>query len=782
MSNTTEDSFSNKYFISAVILLSITLVALQALLNDQLNQPENILIIILLLSFIIIAGLNVYWIKGKLTFESDNVLRNTGSLPKVYLLVSGIYFASFFILTVLVPFTWYNQSNSQAAIANAIMIFFITINNLIIIFHFNAAFSQTERPNAYLFQFLNRKINKITNNYQTSFSIKLIFIFVIFILPFVILFIITKDMVTSYFILSILIGAILGGYWLGYGLYKHFIWIWGFQPGPNNSTTGKKQRLTITDILKHFKYREGKFVTFGFGFLLFSIVLIISLVFKVILPNLEIPVSLLIFVLLVYVICLYGIIINITGKRTQSQPWYSLFFTMFSYSIPFYIIFSLYYSLSAIHLEILTNSVLQIIPTKDLFGILLIITIIVALSINNTYLRVGIWRNNYESTQLLSVLKIDPKNPSVIKLTLLQKIGNSMEDRETILKLIVTYQDLLESNQEHLKDEFIAGLYNFINYQLSFDSDDETYELLFNLANLLLDQHPNWAGTLFEKNLELLKSGNSVVKNGSLNVLGHILQINQDKVYVSKIYDEIEKIYSTNDEKLKRLILDALLYISNNYPEYAYRIKDLISPRLEYETFGISTLIFSVLDEVYQATNDEEIYITAKKVLKSLDSPAKLGAINFLRNNFPKDQEELKECIDIFLQNLKDIDNAIGVRTNIIYAINDLIKINPSKSTLLAELNQYMDDSDPDVRSAIIQTYSEQYILQNAQIEDVTQIFSHGMKANDYVVRLVVLQSLKSIKNETNKLEGKLKTILEKALVDESQIIQDEAKTLLAEN
>ena len=371
------------------------------------------------------------------------------------------------------------------------------------------------------------------------------------------------------------------------------------------------------------------------------------------------------------------------------------------------------------------------------------------------------------------------ENPSIIQLNLLQKIGILMEDRETILKLITVYQGILDSENSRLKSEFRSNIYNFINSQLSVNADDELYEMLFNLANILLDNEPKFTEKLFETNLELFSTGNSVVKNGSLNVLGHILQINPKIEYAEKIFNQIQRNYFTNDEKLKRLILDALMFFVMNFSSYLTKIKELIASKLDYETFGIATNIFTVLTEIYQIDQDREIYLLAKNSLKSLDSPAKLGALNFLRKNFPTNQEESDIIIKILLDNLEDIDNAIGVRTNTIYSINDIIKLDSSKSYLLSNIKQYIDDLDPDVKSAVIQSFTEQFILRKASFADLIDIFSRAMEEHDYIVRLVVLQSIKSIIIQEKIRDKNFMAILEKAQYDESQIIQDTAREIM---
>ena len=310
-------------------------------------------------------------------------------------------------------------------------------------------------------------------------------------------------------------------------------------------------------------------------------------------------------------------------------------------------------------------------------------------------------------------------------------------------------------------------------------SDEEIFQLLFDLANNLIDIYPLYANRLYKTAIDLLKNGNSMAKRESLNILGHILQINPDNSYVNEIYSEIEKTYFTTEEKLKRLVIDALLFIVKNFPEYSSKIKNLLIEKLEYETFGVATSIYAVLDEIYQNTNDISIFTLTKTTLESLNSPAKLGAINFLKRNMPVDTNERKIFVNLFLENLKDIDNAIGVRTNIIYAINELIKKNKSEINLLTIIKEYKNDSDPDVKSAIIHTYTDHYLLKNLHLDDLNEIYTSGIEEQDYVVRLVVLQSIKLLKEKENTIDNQLMKILEIAKTDESQIIKDEVNEIL---
>ena len=525
--------------------------------------------------------------------------------------------------------------------------------------------------------------------------------------------------------------------------------------------------------------RSDFFILFGFIFLIVSIIFLVTLIFKSIFPIVKFPHWYIVGFLLFYLVCLYSIIVNITGKRSESQPWYSIFFTIYSYSIPFFIIYIAYYVLNQPHYDILANSVTVESFEKLLFIVIMFLAILLIFSTNNRYLRFGIWKNHYESNQILSNLKITTNNPSIIQLNLLQKIGNSMNDRDTIFKLIMTFQEIIDEEGEYIKPEFITGLFNFVNNQLEIESDNETYDLLFELANTLLDTKPAYADRFFASALNLFKTGNSVIKNGSLNILGHILQINPERKYIEQIYNELEKNFYSTDDNLKRLTLDALMYFTSNFPDYNSKIKTLITTKLEYETFGIATNIFSILDNIFQTKKDESIYSLAQETLVSLDSPAKLGAVNFLRKNFPIEQNKRDMFIKLFIQNLKDIDNAIGVRTNIVYTINDIITNSKNEDYLLAEIKPYIADFDPDVKSAVIQTFADQYILRNAHFEDVEEVFEKGMSEHDYVVRLVVLQSIKSIKQQEDTIDTIFIKILEKARLDESQVIQDEAQEIL---
>ena len=69
--------------------------------------------------------------------------------------------------------------------------------------------------------------------------------------------------------------------------------------------------------------------------------------------------------------------------------------------------------------------------------------------------------------------------------------------------------------------------------------------------------------------------------------------------------------------------------------------------------------------------------------------------------------------------------------------------------------------------------------MRNAHYADVGEVFEQGMKEHDYIVRLVVLQSIKSIKQKEQNIDKIFMSILEKARFDESQIIQEEVEEIL---
>lgn len=777
MSNFKQKSFSNRYFIIIITVITAIFFGSYAVFNSQMNNNSALLIGLLAIVFLILALMTVFWIKYKLYFESGNDLDKNGKIPPYKMLLLCIYFSSFYTISMLILINWYNNLFTNSSYFSYLLFLLISLNNIILLIQFNSVFKQLERPNAYIFKFLNKKIGDLSNDFETTFTLKTLSITIVFIIPFALTYFISKNIIVSYIFISLSINILIGSYWIGYGLYKQLIWIWGFQSDIHDNST-KRQKITLRTLYNNFKYKEGKSVSWGFIFLIFSTILLLTLIVKGILVNSSFPENFMVPIFILYLLVLYSISLNITGKRTRSQPWYSVFFTMYSFSIPFSFLLSYFYVFNQSNVNF-TNILPSSIVFKEIMLILLIISILLAFSVNNRYLSIGLWKNHYEATQTLNRVDISNENPSIIQLNLLQKIGNLMEDRETIQKLIATYKEILEGENTKTKNEFFFNIYVFINNQLSLDTDDETYELLFNLANILLDVSPSYSGKLFDSNLQLLKEGNSVVKNGSLNILGHILQYDPQKDYAEKIFIEIEKIYQTNDEKLKRLILDALIYFIRNFSEYASRIKKLITAKLEYETFGIATIIFSLLDEIYQLDHDKNISELAKNTLKTLDSPAKLGAVNFFRNNLPSDQKEKDNIVKILLDNLKDIDNAMGIRTNVIYTINDLIKEDKNQNSLLSEIKQYISDFDPDVKSAVIQSFTEQYILRNANFSDVTEVFERGMEEHDYIVRLVVIQSIKSIKDQNQTIDKDFRKILEKASHDESKVIQDEVKEII---
>ena len=354
-----------------------------------------------------------------------------------------------------------------------------------------------------------------------------------------------------------------------------------------------------------------------------------------------------------------------------------------------------------------------------------------------------------------------------------------MDDKRTIIKVIASYKIILESEQTRSKKDLLDSLFLFINYQLEVTTDDEVFEKLFDLVHDYLQVQPAKAGELFQNAFLLFKTGNSNIKQESLNVIGHIFQIDAEPTFVEDLYQEIENTYSTPDDKLKRLILDALSYFVSNFPAYSHRIKNFLFERLEHETFGIATTIFSIFGEIYEQQVDSSIEDLAESTLLSLDSPAKLGAINFLKNNMPTDQSRKETFEKLFLKNLEDIDNAIGVRSNIFYAINELIRKKVMEKDILAALKKYSNDGDPDVKSALIQTFTDQYLIGNSTLIELEELFDKGMYERDYIVRLVVIQAIKRLEQLEPGISQNFSRILARAREDDSQKVQETAMELL---
>ena len=269
--------------------------------------------------------------------------------------LSSLYLSCFFILTILFLFNWYSSLTSLSNILDYILVVFLTLNNIILLIQFNWVFKQLERPNAYVFKFLSKPIENFSNNYETSFSLKVLFFIVIFIIPFILFYFTSKDIIESYVLSSAAINTLVGGYWIGYGLYKQLLWIWGFQSNVADADNKKQKGLSIRNIIKDFKYKEGHNTFWGFGFLIFSFILVLGVFIKTILFVKGFNNSLFIFIIIIYIIFLYGLTFNITGKRSLSQPWYSILFTMYSFSAPFYFAFSIFYVFKENNMTIITS-------------------------------------------------------------------------------------------------------------------------------------------------------------------------------------------------------------------------------------------------------------------------------------------------------------------------------------------------------------------------------------------------------------------------------------------
>ena len=135
------------------------------------------------------------------------------------------------------------------------------------------------------------------------------------------------------------------------------------------------------------------------------------------------------------------------------------------------------------------------------------------------------------------------------------------------------------------------------------------------------------------------------------------------------------------------------------------------------------------------------------------------------------------------MKNLKDDENALGVRTNILYTLGDIIPDIPQLSSLLPDLAYLMDDSDPDVRTALIQITCDLFPYKDFIPSEIFQSYiDAGTKDEDYLVRLVMLQSVHKLL-KTNPLVMSLvgNFIIERGMLDESHNVREALVLFLEE-
>lgn len=774
-------SIANRYFIMFLILLSVFLEILAIIFKMREIFNLNFALMFNIFSFIILFLFSVLWLKNKLDFDPQNETHKNGIFSRPLLVINAIFFSLFYFLTFILLFLQESIPTTYFDLEKLIIIIFLTIPNVLIIYQLNLVFKQQTRPNAYIFKFLLRKIERFSNDYETVFSLKVLIFGVVFILPLILGYIITNDIITDYLIVSLLLNLLIGSYWVGYGLYKYFVWVWGASNSITNTSDNDNSMLYNFKVLLNLQYSENRSILFAFFFLLYTIFLLVLVIISNIIPSFQVNDTTEQLLLLIYFCSLYIVILQITGNRTESQPWFSNTFTIYSFTIPLFltIIFNDLIAKNA-------NSTFEIIfPATNsinwFFILGLAFSTILIIKANNDHLTKSLWRDPYESNQILSSLKLSITNPSANQLSLLQKISNALDDKDTIIKLIGIYKSLIESESHFLKDNQIKSVIQFITNQLLLSADIEIFEPLFELTHSVLDDYPENAKILFKPNLEILKNTNSIVKIQALNVMGHILQLENNLELLDDLYSELERNFITSDEKLKRLVLDAFSYIILNFIDYNGKIQNFLVEKLEYETVGIATIMYSLLEKIYQNKGDSYLIDLTKSKLEQLDTPAKIGAVNFVKNNFPDQPQNDEIFVNLLLNNLKDIDNETGVRSSIINTFNELIKNNKIQKSLLVEMKNYINDVDPDVKTAIIQLFVDHYMIKNVNFTDFEFIITEGYNDQDYIVRLVVLQSLKTVGSVEKQISAKFNDLLKKAKFDESQPIRDIA-TELSEN
>jgi hypothetical protein len=762
-------NLSNNLFLTGILTItSVFLIVIYNISSNSDSFNSSFMDIIFALTFLVVVFLSFLWMKKKSSFESDDMLRVNGSLPLIKTILSSLCFVTFFMISLLFLFDL-SLYRDFFQFGKEIFILLITLSNILLLYHLHLAFERPKRPNAYIFKFFTKKITKITNNYETTFTIKVMTIIGIFVLPFSLISFLTQNLLLSYIAASIINNTILGGYWIGYGLYKYFLFIWGFQ---------QEKKGSLIDIIMNFFSFNGLSVFFAFFFIIQSILLALLIIVHFLFPEILLQSNTISIAIFVFIISLYAVILNIIGDRTQKQPWYSSVFSIYVFTIPLNFVFILQYMLQSSETSLFFN----IFEFSHVLTYLLLFTYVSSLfiifSVNNKYLSINLWKDPYETNQLLAKLKISLENPSNTQLILLQKLGTTLKDRDIVLQVITTYKAILSSNKNTPKAQLLYSLQNFVLNQFDEKNDDEIFNLLIELVHDLLDIRPDYSEIFYKKALNLLQTGYSHIKKESLNLLGHIIQINPKIQYIDEIYNEIEEFYAYGDEKFKRFSLDALKYIITNFTFDLKRVKKFLTEIIEFESFGISTVIYDLFEEIYSKDKEPSIFSLTKKTLQSLDSTAKLGAIKFLRKHMPSDVTEQKEFLNLLMNNLKDIDNAIGVRTNIIYTLGELIKKKEANKDLLIQLQSFTDDFDPDVKTAIIQTYTDHYLLNNLNLNELKPVFLKGIQEKDYIIKLVTLQSIKKLSETENLILSNFKSIIDLGLNDESQIIKDEAQKL----
>ncbi|MHA1982969.1 MAG: hypothetical protein ACW967_01365, partial [Candidatus Hodarchaeales archaeon] len=544
--------------------------------------------LLLIINILIISVLTILWLRNKYNLKEEKLGTKNSFIPKT------TYISMLIILNIFFGFTWLYtfshliidleiEKNFLLLYGFCIIVFIITLStdmyNLV---------TNTEKSSIFFLDFLKGSVQKWDPKKENTLMNFFALIGVIILFPMIIFSLFLQNIEHVFIVLAGSLSIIFLGYWFGYGIYRSYRWVQGFDPSLKMNAINQIGLKNLSEVI--YSILSSLWI-----FFLTAVILLIF--FNLLDVSSEVTIILFILTLTVFLSQLLKLAPNVsTSNKPYPNRFNILVFSLIPLFTPHFFIMLLKNS----------NSYQFIYSTINFDLVRTFLVILFAFAGLITYLtyrnklKYAIWNDKFEGNQLLTEINLSLHDPKIIHLNLLAKLGLTQSDPSVILKLLFMYTNLLK--QKKVRTEFLETMHFFLLHHIENASEWRIHAVVFDLVNQFLEYEPKYYKEYYNKAEVLVKHKDEFVRQASLNLLGHILHI--DSTYADSIYPIIIDVYSNSSHELKKHHIEPLKYYARNFPEYRNKLYNFVEENIEKEYFGVSTELMSIIEELAQTNKD----------------------------------------------------------------------------------------------------------------------------------------------------------------------------------
>ena len=756
--NTLLYRFADSLFL---LLLSTWLIISFYLINSNFIEKT----LFALLSILVISALSFIWLTIKLKINiNKKLVKQMISFKKIYLFT--IIFSNL-IFYFISNFIYISLINDPMMEKNLILLYLVI--SLIFLsglfYDLYLLSSSKELENLYLIDFLKNQM-KILDPKKENVSMNFLsLIGIFFLFPLILFFIYFQRIDYTFFVYLSSLTIILMGYWNGYGFYRSYRWVQGY-----DSTID-------LGIIDQFDFKTISSIIFSImSSLLIFFLMILFLLINSSLVAIDYYSRIILFIILIFIFASQILkVSNIENNNNKKNTHLTItIFLLIPLIIP---VFAFMFSKNS-DINFLNNLTNDFSLINLLFVFLFAVSIIITYITYRHKLNTSMWTDRYEAGQILNEINLSLNSPKITQLNLLTKLGLAQKDPTIIMKLMAIYENLLSNKK--ITPEILDTIHTFLLFEIEYANEWNVHAIAFDLINQLLEYESKFYLEYYNKAKKISNHKNELVRQANLNLLGHLLHI--DGSLANEIYPIALEVYHNSSDEMKKNNIEPLKYYASNFPEYREKLYTFVIERIEKEYFGVSTELMGIIEIITDSDKSffDRTMTLCKDILRRPDSNAGLGAIRILVNNFPNNPKNGVPIIKIMIEYLKD--GLPEVKHHIIYNLGTIIKKIPSLSVILEDLDFAFYDDDPNVRSALIQVVSDLYPFGNIPEEMLSFYLQNGIGDHDYIVRLVSIQQINNLLKTTPFVLKHLPVYLEISLKDSNSDVFEEAYSIFQNN